>query len=500
MDFAETTQHGGMGGGMRTRISGRWIVSNDEHGHRLLENGCVVFSGNRIEYVGRSWDGPVDREIDAGDALIAPGFIDLDALFDLDTTVLGFDNHPGWKRGRIWSDDYVASGPVETYTEAEEAFQHRYAMAQLLLGGITTALPIRSLVYREWAETSAEHARAADDAAALGLRLYLGPSYRTGYGTVDTDGMLGIYWNEARGEQGLDDAIRFVRDFDGAHGGLIRGFLQPDRIEYCTESLLARTRDAGAELGCPVRLHCCQGTIELQTVQDRWGQSSLSVLKNLDFLSERTLLPHGVYLGGLDPTPQQIEREIGWLAESGASLVHCPLVMARHGEVMRSFTALRRAGVRIGMGTDTWPPDFWLNMQTGIMTTRIADGSMAASCADFFTAATIGGADALGRSDLGRLAPGALADLVVWDLGGPHLGQLPDPIQRLVLSGSRRDARMVIVDGRVVVENGAIPGIDLGEWETRARQQYRYVMTSAIARSPGRPSLEEIYRGTYPPA
>lgn len=482
----------------RTRISGRWIVGSDGKSHHLIENGCVVFSGNQIEFVGKNWVGPVDREIEAGEALIAPGFVDLDALFDLDTTVLGFDNQPGWKKGRIWASDYVESGPVETYTEEEEAFQHRYAMAQLLLGGITTALPIRSLLYREWAECYTENARAAEDAAALGLRLYFGPSYRTGLGTVDSTGQLGIHWNEKRGEQGLDEAIRFVQDFDGAYNGLIRGFLQPDRIEYCTEQLLERTRDAGAALGCPVRLHCCQGTGESQIVEERWGRSSLAILHELGFLNERVLLPHGVYLGGLHPTPTAVEQEIDWLVESGATLVHCPLVMARHGEMMRSFTTLRRAGVRIGMGTDTWPPDFWLNLQMGILTTRIADESMAANCADYFTAATIGGADALGRSDLGRLVPGALADLVVWDLAGMHLGQLPDPIQRLVLSGSRRDAWMVVVDGRIVVENGAIPGIDLDAWNIRARQQYQTVMASAVARAVDHPPVEALYRPTFP--
>lgn len=483
---------------MRTRISGHWVVGSDGTRHTLIEDGCVVFSDNRIEFVGRGSPGEIDREIDAGDALIAPGFVDLDALFDLDTTVLGFDNQPGWKKGRIWAEDYVAAGPTEAYSFEDEAFQHRYAMGQLLLGGITTALPIRSLLYREWAETYAENAQAAEDAAALGLRIYLGPSYRTGYGTVDAAGKLGIHWDPERGYQGLDEAIRFVRDFDGAHGGLVRGFLQPDRIEYCTEELLVRTRDAGAELDCPVRLHCCQGSVELQTVHERWGQSSLTVLHELDFLNERAILPHGVFLGGLDPTPEQIEREIGWLVDAGASIAHCPLVMARHTDIMRSFPRMLRAGVHIGMGTDTWPADFWLNLQLGILTARIADGSMEANCADYFTAATIGGADALGRPDLGRLVPEALADIVVWDLSSPHLGQLPDPIQRLVLSGSRRDARMVIVDGRVVVDDGQLPGVDLDAWEARARGQYRAVMEHAVARSVGHPAVEELYLPTFP--
>jgi cytosine/adenosine deaminase-related metal-dependent hydrolase len=219
----------------------------------------------------------------------------------------------------------------------------------------------------------------------------------------------------------------------------------------------------------------------------------------MDFLNERTLLPHGVYLGGMHPTPERVADEIGWLVESGAALVHCPLVMARHGEMLRSFTTMQRAGVRMGMGTDTWAPDFWLNMHVGIMTSRIADSSMEASCADYFTAATIGGADALGRADLGRLAPGALADMAVYDLSGPHLGQLPDPIQRLVLSGGNRDVRMVIVDGRIVVEEGRLPGIDLAAWHARAERQYWKVMESAVARSVGHPPVDELYRSTFPP-
>ena len=149
---------------------------------------------------------------------------------------------------------------------------------------------------------------------------------------VYPDGRFGMHWDVERGMRGLDDAIRFVRDFDGAHGGLIRGFLQPDRIEGCTEELLTRTARAAAELDCPVRLHCCQGELEVRTVQERWGKSSLAVLRDLGFLSRRALLPHGTHLGGLDPTPARIEQELGWLAESGATIVHCPLVSARHGE------------------------------------------------------------------------------------------------------------------------------------------------------------------------
>ena len=280
--------------------------------------------------------------------MIGPGFVDLDALFDLDSTVLGFDNHPGWKKARVWASTYVEGGPRDVYSPEEEDFQHEYAMAQLLLNGITTALPIRSILYRAWAETYDENARAAESAARLGIRMYLGPSYRTGLPVVRPDESIAFHWDVERGMRGLEDAVRFVRDFDGTHDGLIRGFLQPDRIEGCTENLLLQTSNAAAELGCPVRLHCCQGELEVQEVHKRWGKSSLELLHELEFLSPRALLPHGQFLGGVDPTPEKIERELGWLADSGSTIVQCPLVIARHGGILDSFGKYRERGVGIG--------------------------------------------------------------------------------------------------------------------------------------------------------
>ena len=375
----------------RTLIRGRWVIASDGQTHHLLHDGEVVYEGNRIVFAGHDYTGTADDVIDAGNAVVGPGFVDLDALFDLDTTILGFDNTPGWKKGRVWARDYIERGSRDVYTPGEEAFQHRYAMIQLLLNGITTALPIRSILYREWAETYDENARAAEIAVELGIRMYLGPSYRTGLPVVEPDGSFGMYWDEARGMAGLDDAIRFVRDFDGAHDGLIRGFLQPDRIEGCTERLLVETARASEELDCPVRLHCCQGELELKLVQERWGKTSIELLHDLRFLSERTLLPHCTLMGGVNPTPEQIERELGWLADAGAAIVHCPLVMARHGDVMNSLNRYLDRGITIGLGTDTFPPDLIANMHAGIMATRLVEKNMRASAAGYYHAATIGG-------------------------------------------------------------------------------------------------------------
>ena len=85
------------------------VVGFDGTQHVLWRDGEVVFEGSRIVFVGRDYPGPVDQWIDYGNALIGPGFIDLDALGDLDSTVLTLDNGDERDMGRMWSEDYLAA-------------------------------------------------------------------------------------------------------------------------------------------------------------------------------------------------------------------------------------------------------------------------------------------------------------------------------------------------------------------------------------------------------
>ncbi|MDX8444422.1 amidohydrolase family protein [Mesorhizobium captivum] len=481
----------------RTLMTAAWVVGHEAGRHILMPQGEVVYQDREILYVGHGFPGEVDERIDCGQALIAPGFIDLDALSDLDTTILSFDNHPAWRKGRVWPKSYMDAGPYEMYQPEELVFQKRHAFGQLIRNGVTTALPIASLYYREWGETVEEFEGAADAAAELGLRIYLGPAHRTGNPYVLPDGSIGLFFDEQRGLQGLDDAIAFCGRMEGRHGGLVRTMLAPDRIETCTAQLLRRTSAAGRELGVPVRLHCSQGEFERQTVSRLHGMSSVEWLESLDFLTDRTLLPHGTHVSPSRFAPGP-GRDLEIIAERGAVIVHCPLVAARFGNGLESFASYRARGIRIGLGTDTSPPDMLLNMQIGLMVCRIAEGRADVCRAeDYFDAATLGGADALGRPDLGRLAPGCRADLVVWDLAGPDLGQVIDPIQTLMISASGRDARTVVIDGRTVIQERQIPGIDHAADAVRAQRQFEGLMKKYPQRTFGHPPASEIFSSAY---
>lgn len=479
-------------------LTARWVVGHEGGRHVLYENGEVVFAGDRIAFVGHNYGGAVARRIDYGRSLIGPGFVDLDALADLDTTILGFDNHPPHEKGRVWPESYMKAGPFEMYTPDEEAFKMRYAFTRLIHNGITTALPITSLFYREWGETYDEFARVADIAVELGLRVYLGPAYRAGNTFVHSDGRLDMHFDEARGLQGLADAIRFARDFEGRHGGLIKAMLAPDRLETCTPELLRRSAAASRDLHVPIRQHSAQSRWEYDTVKRLHGLSPIEWLASLDFLSPRALLPHGIFVGGnsrIGPGGRDLEL----VRDATATIVHCPLVSARGGNAIESFRRYRDLGVRIGLGTDTYPPDMIENMRLGLLLSRALDqGPTSCRSEDMYNAATLGGADALGRSDLGRLAPGAKADITVFDLAKPEMGQVIDPVQTMMLNGSGRDFTDVVIDGRFVMERSRIAGIDDDALARQAQAQFEKLIALYPARTWKHPPVEAIFSSAFP--
>ena len=115
---------------------------------------------------------------------------------------------------------------------------------------------------------------------------------------------------------------------------------------------------------------------------------------------------------------------------------------------------------------------------------------------DLFDAATIGGADAVGRSDLGRLQPGAAADMVVFDVGGDYIGRSLDPIQSLMVGTGPR-VTSVFVAGRSVVENGVIPGFDMTAAHAQAQVQFDGLVRRYPERTWGHPPVETIFSSAY---
>ncbi|HZL06176.1 MAG TPA: amidohydrolase family protein, partial [Coriobacteriia bacterium] len=137
------------------------------------------------------------------------------------------------------------------------------------------------------------------------------------------------------------------------------------------------------------------------------------------------------------------------------------LHMGAHLESLRRFID---AGVNVTMGTDLPPADMVGEMRLAMLMSRVADRDfLSGDPRDVFDAATVNAAYALNRSDLGRLAPGSKADVAVFDLRQMSVGAVHDPIRSLVEDGSGCFATHVMVDGKMVVEDGRFITIDEAE-------------------------------------
>jgi len=284
--------------------------------------------------------------------------------------------------------------------------------------------------------------------------------------------------------------VSFIGAQDGGHGGLVRGMLAPDRVETCTEALLRRTMDAARDLDCKVRLHMAQGEIEVATVRRLHGTTAPDWLVGLGLLSDRILAPHAT-----NATAQDLDH----YATHGVSVVHCPLVSARFGSVLNSFRKLKARGINIAMGTDTAPADMLMNLMVGLLTARIADRDAAAVMSpDFWDAATLGGAKALGRDDLGRLQPGARADIAVFALDDVVMTPAIDPITTLVNGGSGKVTKAVFVDGRLSMRDRQVAGLDLVAAQARAQAQFDGLVARYPDRTWGHPPVAQIFPPSYP--
>ena len=476
---------------MKTLVQGGDIVAYHDGGHRLLRDGVLVLEDDRVAFVGRRYAGAVDRRIDATGKLVIPGLVNIHCHA---TTEAG---------GRLIADagrrdffqngflNYNASPPGVPGLDAraDRTVGGRFALVEMLRNGCTTVVEMG----------------AADDALVatageIGIRAYLTPGFKSATYRVDAAGRLVYEWDEADGGRGLERARRFIERHHGAHGDRVRGMLFPLQVDTCSADLLRATRKAADELGVGIEIHAGQNLVEFHEMLRRYGRTPVEFLADCGLLGRDAILGHCIVSTAhrLAALPQGRDLEI--LAASGASVAHCPLVFARRGNALESFHRYRAAGVNVGLGTDTYPRDLISEMRWASLVCKLVEHDFTvATSADVFSAATLGGARALGRVDLGRLAPGAKADVVVVDLAKLRIGPYRDPIRALVQCGTGDDVEHVLVDGRTVVDAGRVVGIDERRLLVEAQREAERLWGSVQEWDWRGRTAEEFSPASFPP-
>jgi len=433
----------------RTVIHAGYVVAYDGRQHRLLRDGVVVVEGDRIALVGTRFDGTADHTVDARDRVVTPGLISTHAHVSgspLDKSFIEDRGNP-----QFWFSGLFEMLPVRGAAQDDEAARAciEFSMAELLRGGCTTVMEIGG---------HGEH--VVEAAARFGTRVYMGQAFRSGR-WLTADGRR-VIWelDEAAGQAGLQRAVEFFKKYDGAHGDLVRCFWAPAQIDTCTPTLLTAAKRWADETQRPYQVHTSQSVVEFNEMLGRHGKTPIAWMDELGLLGNNTILGHAIIVGGSSWTnypPGDVQR----MADTGTSVAHAAWVFARRGVLMESFAKYRAAGVNMSLGTDTNPQSVIEAMRWAAVCSKIVErNTEATTAAHVFDAATLGGARALSRDDLGRIAPGAKADLVLWKTASWGMTPLRDPVKNIVYSATAEDIDRVYVNGRVVVDGGRVLAAD----------------------------------------
>ena len=362
-----------------------------------------------------------------------------------------------------------------------------YAPNQGLFGWLSTLYPV-------WSGIDAEIVRAAARAALGRLLLagctlssdhhYVFPRGRAGIfeALVDSARELGIRFQPCRGSMSLGrsegglppdevveehDAIladteRIVARFhDPAPGSLCRVSVAPCSPFSVTPELMRDSADLARRHGLQLHTHLAETLDEEAFCLEKFGKRPLDLLEDLGWIGPDVWFAHGVHFA-----PEEVAR----LGSTRTGVAHCPSSNMRLGSGACPVPELLAAGARVGLGVDgsASNEDFHLvgEVRQAMLLARVRAALLgrldAAAVLDSRTAwrlATAGGAECLGREDVGVLAPGRRADIALYRVDDlPHIA-IADPLEALALAPPAR-AEAVVVEGRVVVREGRLVNAD----------------------------------------
>jgi 5-methylthioadenosine/S-adenosylhomocysteine deaminase len=493
---------------MRTLIRSQWIVGNDGRGHTLLRDGVLVFERERILHVGASFEGHVDHVIDAGEKLVCPGFIDthVHSGYRASHRLISDAGRPLYfgqpfleisvpKQGRAVAGDprYLPHGTAGL--DATLELNALFTVVELLRNGVTTFVEFGSQLGVQLA--------LLKQVKRFGTRAYLGPGYDCGRWVGDARGRLQRVRDEKAGFRGLEVAVDFIRSHDGDCRGRVRGLLVPREVETSTVRLLEQTLARSDELKVPIATHAAYSVLEFHDIVREHQMTPIELLDSIGMLRPTLNIGHGNFIADNPNLNYSGARDLELMGGHRCSISHCPINIARRARTLDDWHSYRRAGVNISIGSDTYPRDMIMNMRIASLMGKIMGHDyFKAPAGEVFEAATLGGARSLGREDLGRLAPGALADIIVIDLSGSNslrFGPVRDPIKSLVECGIGDDVTTVIVNGEICMEDGIIPGADLTTLRRQAQAAGEEIWASFSDWDPRGRTAEEASPWSFPP-
>ncbi|WP_210418249.1 amidohydrolase family protein [Ruania zhangjianzhongii] len=418
-----------------------------------IENGVLTVRDGRIEEVGTATTRPeATRTIDAAGCAVIPGLVNSHTHNASNMLLRSLDEDVElwqWLRS-MWA--MKRNFDPETLYWASLC-----GLIEMARGGITC--------FNEHFDAYAvePEVRALEE---VPLRATLG------YGFADR----GVY------ESITDWSWRTLDSFGekvARHHGRAEGRIQVALSPHAPYSVGAQMWQLAATVAeqhdLTTHTHVAEGMNEVRYMAEEYGTTTVQWLDSLGVLSSRVTAAHCTRLNA---------RDIEILADRDVKIAHCPISNAKLVSGTMDLGAVTEAGITVGLATDGPAShntmDMFEEMKfAGLIHKDRTQEPTFLPAGQILELATAGSAAAMHRPELGRLVPGAPADITVVDLDRPHTLPAYNAVSTLVYSSRADDVRYTIVAGRVVLDDGAVAGLD----ERHVRKTFREHALALRARS-----------------
>jgi cytosine/adenosine deaminase-related metal-dependent hydrolase len=427
---------------MRRLYASGWIVVMDNPGteHR---KGWVLVEDGLVGAVGDGDEPEADERVDLGGAVVTPGLVNTHHHLYQTLT-----------RARAQQADLFTwlreLYPVWAGVDAEAEYAAaRAGIAELALSGCSTVFDHHYVFPRGREGLIEAEVQAARE---LGVRLV------ASRGSMDlgvSDG--GLPPDELVEEH--DDVLAETERLAGAlhepsPGARVQIAVAPCSPFSVTGRLMESSAALARRLGLPLHTHLAETAEEESYCRDLYGCTPVEYLERLGWLAKDVWCAHCVHLSAED-----VER----FGRTGTGVAHCPTSNLRLGAGVAPVRELLGVGARVGLGVDgsasNERSDLLFEVRQALLVARGRSGSQAMTAREALRLGTRGGADVLGRDDIGSLEPGKCADFAVWRTDVIELGGADDLVAALVFTAPHRVERLV-VGGEDVVRGGALMRAD----------------------------------------
>ena len=334
----------------------------------------------------------------------------------------------------------------------------RLAIAELLLTGCTTGTDhlylVPSMYQKKTKEFFGEEVRAAGE---LGFRFFLGRgsmSRGRSHGGLPPDETVESEKSILKSSEEIISSYH-----DSSEFSMLSVYLGPCSPFSVTPELMKDSAKLARAKKVLLHTHLGETKDEEVYCLEKHGRRPFELMEELGWVGDDVWYAHGIHFN---------DAEIKKIGATRTGISHCPTSNMRLGSGIASIPALLDAGARVGLGVDGSASADSSNMlrelKHALLVHRIGTAVNAMPAWRVLRMATKGGAEVLGRKDIGSIEVGKAADIAIFDLNKiDYVGALHDPVAALLFCGTEDRANTVIVNGEIVVRDKKLLRVDEDE-------------------------------------